>query len=317
MITLNGKCLEHGEWQRECSTEAQAELLKGRCPKCDDVVQPIKPALSFDLITIDGNCGNHGYWENRVLKSHVGKMQGRCPFCDAERMQAEQAQEVAERSGGPLSRRQRKINELLGGSGIPKRFRERTFLNYRAETPEQQLVLERAQRYAENFDKAMDRGASFIFNGLPGTGKTHLACAVANHAISRWGCSALFITVLEALQRIKATYGGGEKTEAEVIEMLASVDLLVLDEVGVQLGTKFEEVMITDIINRRYADMRPTIILSNLDSAGLESYLGARVLDRMGEGGGGVLAFNWPSYRPKVLKDKDLPSGGYKAPDWL
>jgi DNA replication protein DnaC len=97
----------------------------------------------------------------------------------------------------------------------------------------------------------------------------------------------------------------------------AQVDLLILDEVGVQFGTEFEKVIITDIINRRYSDMRPTIIMSNLTSDELSEYLGARVVDRMYEGGGGVLAFDWESYRSKVAKDRDLPRGEYVAPAWM
>lgn len=96
-----------------------------------------------------------------------------------------------------------------------------------------------------------------------------------------------------------------------------ATDLLILDEVGVQFGTDYEKVIITDIINRRYNDMRPTIILSNLDELELCDYLGARVMDRMFEGGGGVIAFGWDSYRAKVAKDEALPRGSYQTPDWM
>ena len=194
----------------------------------------------------------------------------------------------------------------------------RSFDNYRAESPEQQQALERSRNYANKFNKVMERGASMIFYGPPGTGKTHMSCAIANHVMREFGASAVFTTVFEMFQQLKSTYGGkATKSELEVMNLYAGVDLLVLDEIGVQLGSNFESVMITDIINRRYSDMKPTLILSNLDLEGLKKYLGERVIDRMSEGGGGMIAFNWASYRPKVMGDDDLPKGTYDRPDWL
>jgi DNA replication protein DnaC len=51
-----------------------------------------------------------------------------------------------------------------------------------------------------------------------------------------------------------------------------------------------------DVINRRYRDLHPTILLSNLDRDGLRAYLGERSFDRLREGGI-VVPFDWESYR--------------------
>lgn len=281
-----------------------------------DGAKGLKP-ISIDSKDLAGVCEVHGRWSRSVPAILAKQMDGRCPECEAIARREEERAEAERRQRAAQGKRQHMIAKLFGQSEIPKRFQKRTFENYTATNDEQEKALAKARAYATNFPRAMELGASFVFCGKPGTGKTHLACAIANHVMATFGASALFTTVFDAISRVKATYGDSGTSEREVMRSLVQPDLLILDEVGVQFGTEYEKVIITDIINRRYSDMRPTIILSNLDQAELEDYLGARVIDRMFEGGGGVLAFTWDSYRPKVARDKALPAGEYRAPEWM
>lgn len=317
MTTVSGRCTTHGDWDREV-LKSLSSRMSGKCPECEKPPQPIR----FEMVELIGTCATHGNWTRTAPGILAKKIEGKCPECEKAAEEGRAAEEAARLQSGAKSKKARQIGKLLDGSEIPRRFRGRTFENYRVEDDAaesgQALALKRSKAFAENFPKAMELGASFVFCGKPGTGKTHLACAIGNHVMEAFGHSVSFITVFEVAQRIKATYrDGNNKTETDVMRSFAQVDLLILDEVGVQFGTKFEEVIITDIINRRYADMRPTIILSNLNSDELSEYLGARVVDRMYEGGGGVLAFDWTSYRSKVASDKALPRGEYLAPSWM
>ncbi|EQD56002.1 DNA replication protein dnaC, partial [mine drainage metagenome] len=79
------------------------------------------------------------------------------------------------------------------------------------------------------------------FYGNTGTGKTHLACAIANELL-RQGKSALFVRAYEVLRTIRDTWKGGEKTELAVIREFVAPDLLILDEVGVQYGSESERI---------------------------------------------------------------------------
>lgn len=312
MVPVSGRCKTHGDWSRDVPKELTSRM-SGKCPECEKPPQPIR----FEMVDLTGHCETHGAWSRTAPTMLADKIRGKCPDCEKAAEADRAAAEAAKLQTSALATKNRKINKLLEGSEIPRRFRGRTFDNYRADVEAQVHAFTKAKAFAENFPKAMELGASFVFCGKPGTGKTHLACAIGNHVMSAFGNSVSFVTVFEVIQRVKATYGGGDKSESDVMRSFAQVDLLILDEVGVQFGTEFEKVIITDIINRRYSDMRPTIIMSNLTSDELSEYLGARVVDRMYEGGGGVLAFDWESYRAKVAKDRDLPRGEYVAPAWM
>lgn len=314
LVSVRGECQKHGIWSHEVPRISAAQA-KGQCPECVPVPKPVR----IDMVTLKGECDKHGgAWENKVAGFLADKMAGRCPKCDSEAVALKDQEAARAQRQALVGKRAGHMRKLFEGAEIPKRFTGRTFENYRLEgNPSQAAAHNRASKFAKNFPRAMELGANFVFCGKPGCGKTHLACAIGNSVMQNHGASALFVTVFDVIQRVKSTYGDREQSERLVMQSFVAPDLLILDEVGVQFGTDFEKVIITDLINRRYNEMRPTIILSNLDEAELCDYLGARVMDRMFEGGGGVLAFDWESYRSKVAKDESLPCGEYRQPEWM
>jgi DNA replication protein DnaC len=84
----------------------------------------------------------------------------------------------------------------------------------------------------------------------------------------------------------------------DVILKSPKIGLLIIDEVGVQYGTEGEQVIMFDIINRRYRDAMPTILITNLGKEGFKKYLGERSFDRLRENGIWV-PFDWESHRGK------------------
>lgn len=246
-----------------------------------------------DMVTETRRCAKHGDYEAKYLMRNLWTP---CPTCGEEQRKEQEriAQQQAE------SNRKHAIDMILGRSGIPQRFADRTLDGFKAETPEQERVLKICRAYADRFDDRLANGGGLVMCGKPGTGKTHLACGIANH-IAEKGRTSLFLSVMQAVRRVKETWGRHDgETEAEAIAKMLRPDLLILDEVGVQFGSEAEKLILFEIINGRYSDMRPTIIISNLERKELDGYLGERVIDRMGEGGGAVLAFNWDSKRSEI-----------------
>jgi DNA replication protein DnaC len=135
-----------------------------------------------------------------------------------------------------------------------------------------------------------------VFCGKPGTGKTHLACGIGRNLINKFR-SVQFLTVLSAIRHIKDTYRrDSERTEQEAINDLLQPDLLILDEIGAQLGSEHEKMLMFEVINERYQQCRSTILISNLNADELTDFLGDRVMDRFRESGA-VVAFDWASHR--------------------
>lgn len=318
VTTVFGNCPAHGDWKIKHPGRMSPEMvLKEECPDCKKM--PSMRALSIETVELRGDCPKHGPWQHSVPKFGAQHMEGHCPDCDAERIARQDAEERRQHASALVNKRASKLEELFQRAAIPRRFQSRRFSNYTVDEalPDQIEAHKRTRTYAKHFDKALERGASMILYGNPGTGKNHLAAAIAHHIIPTFGASVMMITVYELMQKVRAVYQDKTKSEEALIREVVELDLLILDEVGVQLGTKHEEVILTSIIDGRYADMRPTLLLSNLNREQLVAQLGARVVDRMEEGGGGSIAFTWDSYRGKVLDDKRLPRGTWKRPDWL
>ena len=109
--------------------------------------------------------------------------------------------------------------------------------------------------------------------------------------------SPVFVTVQRLTRRVKDSWSNQNETESEIVNVFASPDLLILDEVGVQFGSEFEKQILFDVLNERYEKLKPSILLSNIPGEQLADYLGERVTDRLRENGGKMIGFDWDSYR--------------------
>lgn len=238
------------------------------------------------------NCGSHGEYTSRLFAIAGRELWTDCPECEAdERRKADRvAREEFERE-----RQERIIRNALKQAAIPPRFLGRTLESYRAELPEQKQALAIAKEYADSFDDAVKSGRCLMFCGKPGTGKTHLATGIAQQIINN-GYTAAFTRVMDAIRKIRDTYGTKE-SESAAIKSFTVPDLLILDEVGMQRGTDDEKVLLFEIINARYEAMRPMILISNLALSGIKQFVGERAFDRLREGGGRAQEFTWGSHR--------------------
>lgn len=218
-------------------------------------------------------------------------------FTSVEEWQAWQETEGRKRSGEIDKMNQRARSEkIFGRAGIQALHRSCSFANYEVKGPEQRQAYSMAKSYAQNFGGGSF--ASFVFSGAPGTGKNHLAAAIGNHLLGA-GHSVLVVTIPDLMLRVRECYDDGQ-SESSLLNDMCNVDLLVLDEVGIQRGSSGEKVIINQVIDRRLSSMRPVGILTNLNHGELVNTLGARVMDRLQMDGGIWVNFDWESYRKNV-----------------
>lgn len=254
---------------------------------------------------VDRHCEQHGQYTAKVFKIGSTEKESPCPVCfeadKKERSKQESERLVEENLRAREEAEQRKIIEKTGAARIPKRFQNKTFSDYIAETPQQKNALEACQSYAYNFSDNLEAGRCLILSGNVGTGKTHLAAAIADYIVRETEHTAIFRSLHSILQAIKNTYSSAsEYTEAEVFRLLTSPDLLIIDEVGATKPSEFELSTLFAIINTRYENKLPTVIVTNLEAAELKNAIGDRCADRLREGGGRAIAFNWQSKRSTV-----------------
>lgn len=250
----------------------------------------LQPMARFKAEQSLAVCEGHGEYTAYTYRGHTSG----CPACMKEQQEREASEAHAK---WLVELRQRRANELLGRAAIPPRFADRTLANFmpHADGPAKALAI--AREFAENFAECQRTGQGLVFCGGVGAGKTHLAVGIC-HEVIKQDRVAVFSSVLSAVRSIKETYRkGSELTEGEAIQNLVDPDLLVLDEVGVQFGSETEKMYLFEVINGRYQALKPTIVISNLAKDPLTEYLGERVIDRLREGGGRMVVFDWPSYR--------------------
>lgn len=238
-------------------------------------------------------------FDDEVLRALHGNDHGVsyiATFCADEDV-AKQEREKRERSA--QTARRRKLKELVEIAGIPARYANRSLDDYKVTCEPQRMALAICRAYAQTWEGQFTKGGSLVLTGGVGTGKTHLACGIANQIMPAHMASVAFGTVASVIRGVRSTYGGrGERSESQALADLLKPDLLIVDEVGAASGTDHELQLLFEIINNRYQALRPMILISNLNADDLEKFLGQRAMDRFRECGT-VVACTWPSHRGK------------------
>lgn len=216
---------------------------------------------------------------NRVIWMPYGPERCTCPDAVAafEKAEAERlAKEEAERKAEEDRKLRERIQRIIGESGMGERFLRRTFDTFEITEHNRQAAIA-CQKYADNFDKLLPKhgqpepGRNGLFIcGPKGTGKTHLAAAIANQLIHK-GTPVICMTMIDLLQRIKRTFAryDGLVDEGEVLNIYKTVPLLVIDDMGKEPPTEWAVSTIYNIINGRYEAYMPIIITTNYDDKAL------------------------------------------------
>lgn len=228
-------------------------------------------------------CGKTLYYECVVLMGQAIIWNLEKPRCDCEKAVAfwkgwdakqkkiKKEKELAEEQ----ELRKQKIESILGKSGIKKRYLSRTIDSFSV-TAENKRSFEVATDYIKNFREYFAQGKGLYLEGPCGTGKTHLAIAIAL-AIINTGVPVICKTSIDILGDIKRCYErNSEVTEEEVLEAYKTVDLLIIDDLGKEQVTEWSVPVLYSVLNERYEALLPTIITTNYNTSALAEKLSAK-----------------------------------------
>lgn len=198
-----------------------------------------------------------------------------CPMCSEERIRH---QEESERLAME-AQEQARYRELVALAGMPPKWKETTFSNSDPELTPRAFKI--ARRYAEQF--SIQSPSLVFYSSGNGTGKTHLATCIANYVLHEKRLPVLFKKARDLMLDIRRTFSDrGDLTEADILDRVLSVRLLVLDDVGVDPTSQWLQATYWTVFDRRLEWQLPVIVTTNkpFDAREVEVSLG----DRIGEG---------------------------------
>lgn len=128
--------------------------------------------------------------------------------------------------------------------------------------------------------------------GLRGTGKTHLACGLIRDFCLR-AEPARYCEVMDFYIDLL------NEPQPEVERRYAAPALLVIDAMEERPERPWHDQMLVRLINKRYANRKVTLLLSNQSAGEFQDRVGDSISDRIMDGGA-ILTCAWKSLRGRV-----------------
>ena len=162
-------------------------------------------------------------------------------------------------------------------------------MNYYSTRPDARLGLSPRENMEYNLDECKAYAANFgkdspnlLLYGSTGLGKTFLSTCIAE-AVSARGFSVAYdtaINIVAAYETIKFGNGDGEAA-AERAARYERADLLIIDDMGTEMGTAFTVSALYNLINNRLMAKRPMIVNTNLMPEALSEKYSPAVASRL------------------------------------
>lgn len=188
------------------------------------------------------------------------------------------------------------LNNLRIAAGIPKRFNGCAMDSYSAQSQAEISAKRKIGDYLLKVKSKQPVGGLILLSNV-GLGKTLLACAMIEELGFNFSSRLRTFSALTLELKDSMFNRESEFTEKEFISFYSSIEFLIIDEIGIQKGTDAEMMMLNQIINGRYNNMLPTMMISNLSIAELKLAVGERVVDRLRSEGGSVIILEGKSKR--------------------
>ncbi len=146
--------------------------------------------------------------------------------------------------------------------------------------------------------------------GPSGCGKTHLAAAIANYCLAS-NRPVFYITVPDLLDHLRSSFNpNSDMPYDEFFEQVRNTPLLILDDFGAQSSTSWAKEKLDQLLNHRFNNQLPTVVVSIVPTEELEERIRTRLtasslcqIYEIGEKLSALFAFSWD---PQFKLEKDM-----------
>lgn len=164
------------------------------------------------------------------------------------------------------------FNKKLAFANIPEEFRDLTINSFDTNLYSTQEFVNKATiakkaavNFIINFNDFKEQGKGlYFYNYIKGSGKTRLAASIGNALMKQYRADVRYTTTPDLIMEIKKTFHkDSDTTESDLIDSIRKVDVLILDDVGVEDPTPWVKTTFYSILNGRMISKKVTIFTSN------------------------------------------------------
>ena len=200
-----------------------------------------------------------------------------------------QAQDILANRRAAEAEKARRLEVFAQKAAIPRKFKAadlRTFTPFNAV---QNAAFSQVRAWARKVWKG--ETPWLVLSGTCGTGKSMMACAALNSLSDLQGKTVQFVATVDLISAIQDSFKDGYQgpSEGALLRDLAQIDVLCLDDVAAA-PSAFEAKELLKVLDARYRNELPTIIVSNLSTrpgangvSELEAFLGNVAYSRIEE----------------------------------
>ena len=167
-----------------------------------------------------------------------------------------------------------KKKQEFENSGVPKRYWNESFDTWKTRNKDDEVRLQTVI----DFSRQESNDSVLLLLGPKGVGKTHLGASIIREV------GGAFISVEEMIFKYECSMDfHSETNRVNLMNFYSTTPMLVIDEIGRSMQQGKEDAILNYILRRRYENMLPTVLISNLKKEDLLKKLGDAVVDRLTE----------------------------------
>lgn len=175
-----------------------------------------------------------------------------------------------------------KVNRLWRSSGINSEDLDKSFKNFETWNKKSKEMKDKATNYYIRFNNIKsERRNSIMFCGNPGSGKTHMALALANNFLKKNGIRVVYMPYRDIVTKLKQNMVDEEYYKS-TLGKYQSAELLLIDDLFKGKINETDINIMFELINHRYLNRLPMIISTEFTVEKLLSFdeaIGSRLYE--------------------------------------